>query len=346
MKISINKYSIWALAFLGLFACENQEITFDDFDYTAVYFPFQAPVRTLVLGEDRIDNSLDQELKFNIGVSIGGLYSNGQNWSVLVEYAPELAENLENGDGLPIKPLSEEFIVGTTPSIPGNTTINSGEFNGFFEFQLSDAFLDDSLAFTGQYVIPLRITSSDADSILSGAPVVPDPDKRVLSDWEVEAPPKDFTLFGIKFINEYDGAYLHRGVAIEKDAMGNEISRQVYRQNFIVDDEIWKLNTKGRSMVETTGIGANNGDGFEMRMIINGTDVTIEPVDGANLAASGSGTFVPSNSSSEIWGGQSRNAFYLSYSYASGENIIEVSDTLVMRDRDVIFEENVLQVIE
>ena len=35
----------------GLIACENQKNEFPDFDYTAGYFPYQYPVRTLVLGD-------------------------------------------------------------------------------------------------------------------------------------------------------------------------------------------------------------------------------------------------------------------------------------------------------
>ncbi|MEL7119067.1 MAG: hypothetical protein AAFO07_06490, partial [Bacteroidota bacterium] len=74
MKLN-NKIFVLVLVLIGTLGCDNQDISFDDFDYTAVYFPFQSPLRTLVLGEDRIDNTLDNQLKFNIGVSIGGLYT-------------------------------------------------------------------------------------------------------------------------------------------------------------------------------------------------------------------------------------------------------------------------------
>ena len=335
-----NKILLFVVIILGTFGCENQEITFDDFDYTAVYFPFQTPLRTLVLGEDRLDNSLDNELKFNVGVSIGGLYTNNRDWSVSVDYAFDLAEGLQTTNGDTIRILPMEMIATVSPALPGATAIPSGDFNGTFEFQLQDAFLDDPLAFTGQYVIPLRITATNADSILTGLPIEAEPDKRVASDWDVAAPPKDYTLFGVKFVNPYHGAYLHRGVAIEKDAGGTEVNRVVYRSNFIVQDEIWKCFTRGRNEVVTTGVAENNGDGFGMRLIFNGNNITIEPAEGSSIAASGSGTFLPSASSSEVWGDQSRNAMYLSYTYDKNGNTVEVRDTLVMRDRDVIFEQN------
>lgn len=338
MKIK-NKILLFIAVIWGAFGCDNQEVSFDDFDYTAVYFPFQTPLRTLVLGEDRIDNSLDNELKFNVGVSIGGLYTNNQDWSVSVDYAFDLAEGLNTVNGDTIMVLPVEMIANVNPALPGTTTIPAGDFNGTFEFQLQDAFLDDPIAYTGQYVIPLRITGTNADSILTGFPIVPNPDKRVDSDWDVAAPPKDYTLFGVKFINPYHGAYLHRGVAIEKDADGAEVNRVVYRSNFIVQNEIWKLLTRGRNEVVTTGVAQNNGEGFSMKLIVNGNSVTIEPDESSGIAASGSGTFVPSSSSSEVWGDQSRNAFYLSYTYDKGNNTVEVRDTLVLRDRDVVFEE-------
>ena len=67
---------------LGITACKNQDIVFPDYTLKAVYFPYQLPVRTLSLGEDRIDNTLDKEYKFDIGVCIGGMYQNKKNWTV------------------------------------------------------------------------------------------------------------------------------------------------------------------------------------------------------------------------------------------------------------------------
>ncbi|MFO7720856.1 MAG: DUF1735 domain-containing protein, partial [Gillisia sp.] len=70
------------LATLMLAACENDPINFDDFTTQSVYFPLQYPIRTIVLGEDRIDNSIDLQKAFNIGVSIGGMYENTSDRSV------------------------------------------------------------------------------------------------------------------------------------------------------------------------------------------------------------------------------------------------------------------------
>lgn len=335
-----------AAIILSTWSCKNQEITFDDFDYTAVYFPIQTPLRTLVLGEDRIDNSLDKQLKFNVGVSIGGLYSNNRSWAVDIDFAPDLAANLQNENGDTLMMLPVEYIQATSPSIPGGTTIPSGEFNGLFEFTLEDNFLDDPMAYTGQYFIPLRITNTEADSILTGVPAVDNPDKRIADNWDVSNPPKDFTLFGIKFINDWHGSWLHRGKTVETDENGNVVNTNVYSSNFITQNEIWSLATRGRDVVVTNGIGQNIGDGNGMTLIVSGTNVKIEPLDGAAFEVSGSGTFIPSTESTEVWGEQSRNALYINYSYIDGGNTFSATDTLVLRDRDVKYEELSISVVD
>ena len=47
------------------------------------------------------------------------------------------------------------------------------------------------------------------DSLLTGVPLVDNPIKIRDEDWDPL--PKDYTLFGVKFINKYDGIYLRRG---------------------------------------------------------------------------------------------------------------------------------------
>lgn len=345
MKI-INK-NIWLLLAVSMvWGCKNQDVTFDDFDYTAVYFPLQSPVRTLILGEDRIDNSLDKELKFNVGVSIGGLYTNNEDWDVAVDYDYDLALGLNTVNGDTIIALPGDYILGTTPGLPGSTTIPSGEFNGLIEFQLRPEFLDDSLAFTGQYVIPLRITNTSADSILTGSPIVADPDKRIAADWEVSAPPKDYTLFGIKFINEFDGSYLHKGKNVEKDSDGNIVNTTVYSANFLTQNEVWNLATRGKNKVITNGLAQNLGDGFGMTLTFNDNTIAVSPAASSTISVNGSGQYIPAAQSDQVWGGESRNTIVLNYSYEDGGNTFEVTDTLVIRDRDVVFEELEVEVVE
>ena len=67
------KKAIMALAAAGslLVSCTNESIAFDDFERQTIYMPYQYPVRTLSLGNDRIYNSLDRQIKYYRGVWVG-----------------------------------------------------------------------------------------------------------------------------------------------------------------------------------------------------------------------------------------------------------------------------------
>ena len=58
-------YYIFSLISLMFFsACENQDWSFPDYGKTTVYFSYQYPVRTIVLGNDEtFDNTVDNQHK-------------------------------------------------------------------------------------------------------------------------------------------------------------------------------------------------------------------------------------------------------------------------------------------
>ncbi|MEH0152933.1 DUF5627 domain-containing protein [Limibacter armeniacum] len=328
----------------GLQACENQEVEFEDFEYKAVYFPLQYPLRTLSLGEDRIDNSLDKELKFHIGVGVGGMYENTRDWEVSFEVDNTLASNLINADGDTVEALPESYY---TLAPNGKAIIPSGSFQGLIQVQLTDAFLDDPMAFKDHYMIPLKIVSSNADTVLRGLPNIANPDRRILTHWDVQ--PKDFTLFGIKFVNGLHGKYLHRGIDIAYDATGVAVDTAIYRRDYVVNDEVWSAETSGRNSVILHGTGRNSGEGGNYMMHLSlGTDektITVDAVEGANVAVTANGTCEWIKGGDE-WGGEKRDVLHLSYSYVDGAMTHQVQDTLVFRDRGIHFEEISVQVVE
>jgi len=192
--------------------CNNRDINFDDFEFQGVYFPYQTPIRTLMLGDEVVgDNSIDRDHAFSIGVSIGGMYINEMDRVVSIEYAPELAQNImdeNSGDTLAILP--PEYYTATFDRI----TIPEGNFFGKMRVELEDAFFEDPDAIGLKYVIPLVITDALGDTILSGkgSTTIETHDRRIAAHWEVV--PKDYTLFAIKYINPYHGVYLLRGQSI------------------------------------------------------------------------------------------------------------------------------------
>ena len=88
MKRIINKFLIAGLVSCGIAAgltsCKNGSADFPDYEGgTTVYFAYQSPVRTIVLGDDEYDTTLDKQHKCLIKATFGGSY-NGSNGSVQV----------------------------------------------------------------------------------------------------------------------------------------------------------------------------------------------------------------------------------------------------------------------
>lgn len=296
----------------GLTACENQEFSFPDFDYTGGYFPYQYPVRTLVLGDDIYDNSNDNNHKFLISAAMGGVYKNTKDRVFDIRLAPELCSNAKfesTGENIHLMPQNYYTLASNRITIP------AGEVNGSVEVQLTDAFFNDPLAIRLGYVIPLRLVgSSDEDTILQGKAIKPNPDPRVAGDWEIT--PKDFTMFAVKYVNKYHGNYLHRGASILKDPSGVIIENPSYHAQYLVKNEIWKLSATGKNQVSLTGTtNSSTMPGvFQMDLSFadNGT-CTVRNPEGAAIPVTGTGKFVQDG---DEWGGKKRNVIILSYNYS------------------------------
>jgi hypothetical protein len=314
-------------------ACENQDKVFPDYDYNAVYFPVQYPVRTLNLGYDRFDNSMDRELRFDIGITIGGIYENKEDWTVSYVIDESLCDSLGND----VKALPQNYY---SLSPAADVTIPSGSFSGLITVQLTGAFLADPLSTGNHYVVPLRITATSADSILTGLPLLAGADKRIISQWDPGAPPKDFTLYMIKYINEYHGSYLRRGVDFTLDGGGQITDTLSYRQKHVEEDQVVKLKTGGRYELETNFAGINTGSENGIRLTVDpgSGSIVVDSLPGSSyiVPETGSGQFV---SDGDAWGGKSRNAIYLNYKYFDGGTQHLVYDTLVYRDNGIMYEE-------
>jgi len=285
--------------------------------------------------EENYDNSMERELIFHIAPNIGGMYENTESWTVDFEVVDTLAHHIENLGGDTILPLPSSYYT-LTPS--NQVTILPGSFKGMIEVQLTDDFLDDSLAYGNHYVIPLRITGTSADSVLRGqsTSASTNPDPRRAADWTI--PPKDFVLFGIKYVNPYHGTWLHRGMDIMYDSLDNPVDTAIYRQIYIVDDELWQLNTRGMDVAHTDGIAAYRGGEYQMELNISEDgSIQVDSVAGSTFTPEGTGEYIKDGSS---WGGKPRDVIYLSYSFTEADTLThQVNDTLVFRNRGIKFEE-------
>lgn len=321
------------------FGCSNMDIEFDDFEYQSIFFPYQTPVRTIILGDESIgDNSIDLEHAFSIGISMGGAYENKKNRIVSVEYAPELGQNIKyinNKDTLGLEVLPAAYYEAVFDQI----IIPSGEFSGKMRVDLKDAFFNDPLSATTHYVIPTRITDAGTDTILSGSPngFVVNPDPRIAEDWDIV--PKNYTLFGIKYINETHGMYLLRGSRINSST-GEEVT---YSERFLVDNNMTKLTTKSltENIMDVVG-GSFTGNFYRILLTFNKDNktVTVSSVDATTTVVSGTGVYyTKDDSEAESFNGFKHRTVYLDYTIKATGKDYYVKDSLVFADTDVMFEE-------
>lgn len=326
---------ILVVIIIGFTSCENQDWQFPDFEYQSVYFAHQYPVRTITLGEDIFDTTLDNEGKFQIMATTGGVYTNRNNIRLDIEVDPTLAENLlfeEGGDEILVLPseyfqLTENFI-----------TIPRGQLAGGVEIQLTGAFFADPNAIKNTYVVPLRMRNVvNADTILAGRTVMENPNPHVLGDWDVL--PKDFVLYAVKYVNEWHGIYLRRGHDAITGKVGNEgLSGDfVRRGEFVENDELNNLNTVSLTEVELPltfqdETGANIHANLLLTFNNQGDCTVSSATDGVN--ASGNGKFVK-NGEKKSWGNRDRDAIYLQYEIDLPQMNVVTTDTLVLRNRDV-----------
>lgn len=333
----MKKLLILIVTAIGIFGC-NKNPDFADFEYTSVYFPLQTPVRTLILGEYTSDNSLDNKLQFNMGAAIGGRRENNQDEWYQFQIMESLIDGFVFSTGDSLKVLPTKYYT-TSPASGERVTIPRGSMEGKILVSLTQEFLSDPNSYKNRYVIPLLITDKSVgiDTILQGNAAVQNPNVLIPANWNKV--PKSYTLFGIKYVNEYHGNYLHYGLDYTLDAAGNKLANPVkYSTYFVEQNSLWMLSTVGKNIVETSGV-ANAVGVNKMRLTINADNsVAIAPVTGAVKVVDGSkstGKFVKKGGK---WGGVNYDAIFLNYYYTEKTVQHQVMDTLVFRDKAVIFE--------
>ncbi len=244
---NIVKILLAGTAMSLLASCHNQEQIFPDYDGgITAYFAYQYPVRTIVLGEsETFDTSLDNQHKCIIYGTIGGAYE-GKDVVIDVEVDNTLTDNLyfDAAGTTPVKAMPSNYY-----TLSGNQLAYGGSHMGGVEVTLTDAFFADPDAIKNTYVIPVKMTDivKGADQILAGTPAVEgEPAWRTdASQWKVL--PKDYTLYGVKYVNPWDGSWLRRGVdTITEDG---KVTTDVRHKQYVENDEVMFLTTKSLNAV-------------------------------------------------------------------------------------------------
>jgi len=322
-------------------SCSNKDSVFPDYKYTTVYFPYQSPIKTLVLGEDIYDNSLDNQHKCLIMATMGGVYENKKEVSLSVVVDTMLAHRLKfeavTGDNVVAMPDNYYSLpAGKEQKI----VIPSGKLMGGLEVQLTDAFFQDPRSIKNTFVIPLRITGVvNADSVLSGKSDLKYPDRRNAGDWIT--PPKDYILYAVRYINPYHGTYLRRGIDNVKGAGGNTSldTTVVYRAQYVEKDELCNMVTTSMNEVAVSLKTKNRGNTevpFQLllRFDSQGKCSIVNPA-AATYTVTGTGELVKKG---DMWGNEKRDVLYLQYQANFGTTTHAFKDTIVLRDRGVKME--------
>jgi hypothetical protein len=336
-----NKLIFWLAVALGatLTGCvKNQDITHPDFDYQTAYFATQFPIRTIELGEDLfIDNSLDNQHKFLINATTGGVRENNKDIVLGFSVDPSICDGLyfpANKGGRKIMPLPSNYYQLASNQI----TIPKGKFLGGVEVQLTDAFFEDPLSLDNNYALTLVLNDAKgADSILRGTPAVASPNRSIDAHWVVK--PRDYAVYSLKYVNPWHGNYLRRGT----DVITGSVNQTLVRHKpHVENDEVNKLSTVSLSklnfpVVFKNASGTNVNCTLQLTFDASGNCTITSATTG--VTATGSGKFIKKGEKNS-WGNKDRDALYLNYSVdLTSQNMqISTNDTLVMRDRAVIME--------
>lgn len=371
MKLKKYIYGV-ALGALSLTvaSCYNADKDFPDYEGgTTAYFAYQYPVRTLILGNDIYDNTLDNAHKCRIWSTMGGAYG-GRDAVADIVVDETLCKNLwfvdEGGNpSYAVTPMPQNYYKLLSNQIPYN-----GDPRGYVEVQFTDDFFNDPKAIQNTYVIPLVMTNvSGIDQILKGTPRVGTTPSRTNQEfWEVL--PKDYVLYCVKYMNPWQAKYIRRGVdEVTENANTNPTTNTVVRKDFsLVDtdlehykenpvnanDEVCGISTK--SMTEAifpVSFKTSNGT-VSCNLIltfdkVNKNKCTIDVDDDAKAAgvtATGDGEFIAGGTADDKykdyrWGSMNgepvnRDILRLAYKVNFTDKDIKVAtnDTLVVQTRE------------
>ena len=360
MKLKKYIYGAALGAFsLSFASCYNADKDFPDYEGgTTAYFAYQFPVRTVILGNDIYDNTLDNQHKIQIWSTMGGAYG-GRDAYVDIAVDETLCDNLfftdEGGNAdEPVRPMPKEYY-----SLLDSKISYNGDSRGYVEVQLTDAFFNDPKAIENTYVIPLVMTGQKGfDQILTGTPREGlTPSRTNTEDWEILA--KDYVLYCVKYMNPWQAKYIRRGV---DNVTEKGVTTQVVRKDFSLvnsdldhykenpvnqNDEVCAIHTKNMTQAIFPVSFKTSGASISCNLILtfNGNQCSIT-TDDENVTATGSGEFIEKGTEKAEykdyqWGSNNgqpvqRDILRLAYDVKFDNKNIQVSttDTLVVQTRE------------
>ncbi|NDP20405.1 MAG: DUF1735 domain-containing protein [Paludibacter sp.] len=309
-----TKFFIAFLMVLMVSSCEKYESYIDDFDYTTVYFAYQNPVRTV----------FSNNLQFDIGVAMGGVRENTSNKTADFVIAPELLADASVVGSNNFTLLPADYY---TLSNNEQFVIIKSDFVGKIKVTLNrEKFLADPLTTGKTYALPIRITDTSLDSILTG-----NAGKGIAR--------KDYTIVVVKYISQHHGIYYHRGQRSKYDASNILINTQRYvtekQEDEYVQNVVWNFKTLKADSIQSSGVGefySSSSKNYALNLKIL-TDNKVQIIGNPS-------SLIPNvqdlgNSVYDV----AKKSFYLNYQYTDVDNMKYImKDTLTFRNDGLTLE--------
>ena len=293
---------------LSLTGCKNGDAEFSDSENgTTAYFSYQYPVRTIILGDDESDTSLDKQHKCQIKATFGGSRK-GSNGTLTVQVDPTLADDLTFADGSPVKAMPDSYYTLSTNKLAFN-----GTYQGATTVQLTDDFFNDPDAVRNTYVIPLVITESTGFTrVASGTPKSGFTNPKRTDDKAWQVYPQDYVLYCVKFQNKYSGWWITNHTPstdnIEKASQVEITTRSLH-------SSVYRVTYQNGTTVNTADLLLTFDDNENCTVSSLTTGVT----------ATGSGKYTD-NGEKNSWNEKDRDAIDLKYTVTFADGYSKTVD--------------------
>jgi hypothetical protein len=289
-------------------SCTQYDDFTEDFDKTIVYFGTQKPLRTIVAYN---------EMKFKVGVAVGGKRSNDKDEFADFVIDPTLLTKITGANVFTLLPQNYY-----TLSNGSKMVIPKGSFIGDVTVALNrDLFTNDPLALNKTYALPIKITATSLDSIAAG---------KFDAAGNVITAPKDYTILVVKYISPYTGTFYRKGKQQELGVNGVVVNEIVYSNSDLIKNQTWDITTIDRNSVRTPGIGTVTNQNFAINVNEADNTVTIDSPSAGVSNLIGFGTY-----------DVAKRTFFIEYRYTFGGKNFKVIDELIVRrppEQDLSFE--------
>lgn len=298
MKKTILLFSLFLA--LVMTACYDDYTS--DFDYTACYFSYQYPVRTVIV-DPKADN-----FEIQVGVTYGGRYAySGYSETVDFKIADTLITNNSTYTGKGIKVMPPSWYTLSNPSKIDIIDTNAGAVTVTIK---KDSLTAYPGATKNTYAIPFLITGASTDSVLAN---------------------KNYSIVVVKFKNEFDGRYYVKGVDKQLNTDGSVASKLIYSNSALVLNKYVFLNSYSKSGLTVPRIGSNES---KTDYVYN---MEVRTTDGTGLLIPNAGSKVK-----ELVGAAkydyAAKSFICNYNYKLDGVEHSVTDTLIYSNTEIVQE--------